>query len=179
MKALYPADYVTKEEAARLEKARRSGKPVTVTHGDGVVTKATIETSGLGLAGKVFFTGPGSDAPSLTFADSGIEAITADGDRIYQRHSTAPLEATVLELQVTAVAYHEAESDPAEVKKDVEEQLLCSLDEGPAFADQSGPSALALAEVAEGSHSEVLFEPRAVSIEKAQTVRKKAGESEV
>lgn len=179
-KALYPADYVTEEEAICLEETRLHDQTVTVTLEDDTSREASIETSGPKPGGKVFFDGTGEknsalDWVCLTFADSTIKAITAGGETLYERSSDPPLEATVLELRMTTVAYHDPGGAPSGLKKDLKGQLHDSLGEDGAFADENGPSALARAELVEGPSSKVLHEARTVSVDRARQVWREVG----
>lgn len=174
-KALYPADYVTEEEAISLEKTRLRDETVTVTVGDEGTTEASIETTGPKPSGKVFFMGAGADAGPLTFADSDIQAVRTNGKTLYEHAPGPSLEATVLELRMTTVAFHEPGGDPSVIKEDVGEQLGNSLGEDALFANENGTSTLAGAELVEGPFSKVLFEPRTVSVDRAREVREEIG----
>lgn len=174
-RALYPADYVTEEEAISLEETRLRDETVTVTLGDEGTTEASIKTTWPKPSGKVFFMKTGADAVPLTFADANIQAVRSEGRTLYE-HSPGPsLEATVLELRMTTVAFHEPGGDPSVIKEDVEEQLANSLSEDALLADESGTSTLAAAQLVEGPFSKVLFEPRTVSVDRAREVREKTG----
>jgi len=174
-KALYPADYVTEAEAEALERARLDEVAVTVIHKGGR-TEATIETSGLGLAGKVFFAPVSEGGQSRTFAHSTIKEVRTNGTLIYENLPGPSLEATVLELRIVAVAYHEYGEDPSVVKNDVASQLKDRLVENGLFADKRGSSALSLARLVEGPSSKVLVGPRTASAEKTRTVRREITE---
>jgi hypothetical protein len=175
-KALYPADYVSEAEAEALERARLNEVVVTVVH-EGGRTEATIETSGLGLAGKVFFA-PVGEGRSLTFAHSTIKNVRSNGTLIFENFPGPCLEATVLEFRIAVAAYHEHGEDPSVLKDDVASQLKDQLVENGHFADQRGPSKLSLARLVEGPSSKVLVGPRTASAEKTKAVRRETGEKQ-